>query len=228
MKIIKYFLTVYLMNLIINLTIIVKTKKGISMEKEKMVQTAKALDTFFKILKRIIMICAVVCVIVLGIFTVINFIAPDSVTGKYFDFVYIGPRTFAFSEKVAQDNKVVLCYTWIMVTASIAIISVACYAINLIRKILAPMTQGDPFHPAVGKEIRKLAFASLTIGIIQNIMNVVETLNVFTPFQNSPIESDTVNFLFDPSFLVVFFVLLLMSYIFQYGEELQKLSDETL
>lgn len=198
------------------------------MEKEKMVKTAKALDTFFKILKRIVMICAVVCVTALGIFTVTDLIAPDSVTGKYFDFVYIDPHTFAFSEKAAHDNKVVLIYTWIMVTAAVAIIFAACYAINIIRRILAPMTQGDPFHPTVGKEIRKLAFASLAIGIIQNIMNVVDTLKVFTPFQNSPIETDTVNFLFAPGLLVVFFVLLLMSYIFQYGEELQKLSDETL
>ena len=35
-------------------------------------------------------------------------------------------------------------------------------------------------------------------------------------------------FVFDLSFLVVYGVLLLLSYIFRYGEELQQLSDETL
>ncbi len=201
------------------------------MKKEKMVKTAKALDTVFKILERIIMICAAVCVAVLSIFTVVNFINPNSVTRTYFNLVYIEPLALGLSEEAAHDNNAILLYAWIMAAAAIAIISVVCYAINIIRKILAPMTQGNPFHPTVGKEIRRLAFASLAIGIIQSVMHVVETFHVFgldTLLQNSQIESGTVSFLFDPGFVVAFFILLLMSYIFQYGEELQKLSDETL
>ena len=135
---------------------------------------------------------------------------------------------------MAPDHNAFLLYAWIMTAAAVAIIAVVCYAIRIIRRILAPMTQGNPFHPTVGKEIRRLAFASLIIGVIQNIMSAVETLNMLrvfdlnTLFQNSQIQSVTANFRFDLGFLVVFFVLLLMSHIFTYGEELQKLSDETL
>ena len=42
------------------------------------------------------------------------------------------------------------------------------------------------------------------------------------------IRSVTVNYTFDLGFVIVFFVLLLMSYIFSYGAQLQQLSDETL
>lgn len=38
----------------------------------------------------------------------------------------------------------------------------------------------------------------------------------------------TVNFNIDLSFIIVAAVLLLMSYVFRYGEELQLMSDETL
>ena len=118
--------------------------------------------------------------------------------------------------------------------AAVVFVAVLFYAIGVIRKILAPMTQGDPFHPTVGREIRRLAFASLAIGIIQNAMSAVEVFSVLHIFdmnallQGSKIQSVTSNFNFELSFIVVFFVLLLMSYIFQYGEGLQKLSDETL
>lgn len=204
------------------------------MKQEKMIKIAKTLDTIFKILARIIMICAIVCVIILGIFTVIHFAEPDSVIGTDRNLVDIGPFTFELAEEVAPDNNAVLVYAWIMVAAVIAFIAVACYAIRIIRKILAPMTGGNPFHPTVGKEIRRLAFAALAVGIIQNMMNIAETLYVLrifdlnALFQNSKIRSVTANFRYNLSFLVVFLVLLLMSYIFQYGEELQKLSDETL
>ena len=204
------------------------------MEREKMIKTAKALDKLFRILQRIIIICAAVSVVVIGIFTVINAIGLNSTIGTDFHSVDIGPLTLELAEEVAPDNNAILIYAWTMAAAAIAIIAVGCYTISIIRKILAPMTQGDPFHPTVGKEIRKLAFASLIIGIIQNIMGAVETLSMPRIFHldtlllDSQIRSVTTNFRYDLSFIVVFFVLLLMSYIFHYGEELQKLSDETL
>lgn len=205
------------------------------MKKEKMVKTAKALDTLFKILKKIIIICAAVCIAVLAFFTVVNYMSPNSVIGKNFNLIFLGARRVKASGEVIRDNSFILIYAWMMMAAAIAIIFVVCYAIGIIRKILAPMTQGDPFHPTVGIEIRRLAFATLTIGIIRNLMYIAEVLNIPSIIDriillppNRQMESATVNFLFDPSFLVVFFVLLLMSYIFQYGEELQRLSDETL
>ena len=204
------------------------------MEREKMIKTAKALDKLFRILQRIIIICAAVSVVVIGIFTVINAIGLNSTIGTDFHSVDIGPLTLELAEEVAPDNNAILIYAWTMAAAAIAIIAVGCYAIGIIRKILAPMTQGDPFHPVVGKEIRRLAFASLVIGIVQNIMGAAETLSMLHIFHlntlllDSQIQSVTANFRYDVSFIVVFFVLLLMSYIFHYGEELQKLSDETL
>lgn len=203
------------------------------MEKEKLVKTAKALDTVFKVLEKIILICAVACVVVVGIITVINVVDPNTAIGTDFS-VDIGPLTFELTEEAVPDNNAVLINTWIMVATAVVIAAAGCYAFRIIRKILAPMTQGNPFHPTVGKEIRKLAFASLAIGILLNIISAAEVFNAFHTFnlnallQNSQIQSISADYGFDISFVVGFFVLLLMSYIFHYGEELQKLSDETL
>ena len=75
---------------------------------------------------------------------------------------------------------------------------------------------------------------ALVLGVVQNIAGAVETTNAVRHFgldrlvAGGQIRSVTANYTFDLSFLVVFFVLLLMSYIFRYGAELQQLSDETL
>ncbi len=204
------------------------------MNKSKIIKTAKALDKLFRISRRIIFILAIVTVALLCILTIMNMVNPNSVIGSDFNIVHIGPLMLELAEEYAPNNNAILIYCWIVAAEAAAIIGVLCYSLGVIRKILAPMTQGNPFHPAVGKEIRKLAFASLAIGIIQNIMSVAEVLNVLNIFdlnaliQDSQVNSITSNFHLDLNFIVVFFVLLLISYIFHYGEELQKLSDETL
>lgn len=220
---------------IMDLTIIVKFEEGgFVMAREKIARTAKGLDKALRIIRGIILVGAVVCAAVLGVFTVVNVVSHGSTAVGNYSAVDIGPLTFALTGEVAPDHNAFLLYAWIMTAAAVAIIAVVCYAIHIIRRILAPMTQGNPFHPTVGKEIRRLAFASLIIGVIQNIMGAVETLNMLRVFdlntllQNSQIQSVTANFRYDLGFFVVFFVLLLMSHIFTYGEELQKLSDETL
>ncbi len=204
------------------------------MKTGKMVNTAKALDKVFRILQRVIIICAAVSVIVLGIFTLMNAVNHNAVIGTDFNVVNIGPLTFELAEEIVPGNNAILIYAWIMAAAAIAFIAIVCYALGVFRKILKPMTEGNPFAPFVSNEIRKLAFASLAIGVVCNVMAFIEALNVILVFdlnsllQDSQIQSVNVNFHFDVTFVIVFFVLLLVSYIFRYGEELQKLSDETL
>ncbi len=204
------------------------------MKMEKMVRTAKTLDKVFKILQWVGMICAAVTALVLGIVTVMNAIDPDSFIGTAFHAVDIGPLTFQLAEEAAPDSSTILRYIWILAAAAIAFVAILCYVLGILRRILKPMTQGRPFAPFVSKEIRRLAFASLAVGVIYNVMSALETwgairfLDLTSLLQNSQIRSVTANFSCDVTFVIAFLVLLLVSYIFQYGEELQKESDETL
>lgn len=203
------------------------------METEKMIKTARGLDKLCRVLQVIAMVGAAVCIIILGVFTLLH-ATGHGIMQKGFDLVDIGPLTFKLTQAAALDNTAVLGYAWLMAAAAVAAVAVIYYALGIIRKIFAPMTQGDPFHPTVGQKIRKLAFASLAIGVIQNVMGAIETLGALRLFQlnswlqNGRIESVTANFRCDLSFIVWFFVLLLLSYVFRYGAMLQKLSDETL
>ena len=82
--------------------------------------------------------------------------------------------------------------------------------------------------------IKKVSYAVLVWGVIGNageLLSISATLRYFdfeALVAAGEICSVTVNYQFDFTFLLVFFLLLLMSYIFRYGAELQRLSDETL
>ena len=210
------------------------------MKTQKMVKTAKVLEKVCKILQRVAVVCIVVAVVFLGVFTVMNAINPNTVFGIGADFniVGIGPFTFELSEEIAPNNNAILIYAWSMAVPTVVFVVLICHTLGIFRKILKQMTEGNPFAPAVSGEIRKLAFISLAIGAINNLFGIIEALNVFYVFdlnslinsliQNSQIQSVSVNFHFDVAFVAMFFILLLLSYVFRYGEELQKLSDETL
>ena len=108
------------------------------------------------------------------------------------------------------------------------------YAFGLIRKILKPMTEGRPFDLSVGENLKKIGYVSLVLGVVKNAGTMLETAAAFKAFDLAELASDgairsiSATYTFDLSFLVVFFVLLLMAHIFRYGAELQQLSDETL
>lgn len=205
---------------------------------DKLMKTAKRLDTFFLVLQKIIKITMIVMVCVLGVLTVANVVNPNAIIANGFYSVDIGPITIKLAESYSpEDNNMVLAYAWIVVVlAAIAVIAVY-YAFGQVRKILQPMSEGSPFHPTVSTNIRKVAYVSIIMGIVTNAVSFIETLNAIEMIEklnlveyikDGSIQSITANFNIDMTFLVVFFLLLLMSYIFRYGEELQQQVDETL
>lgn len=204
------------------------------MNEMKLMKTAKRLDAFFKVMQRIIAVCMIVMVVVVGVLTVVNAVNPEAVIGEDFHMIDIGPVTVELAEELAPDNGAVLTYAWIAVALGLAAAAAVYWAFGCIRKILAPMTVGDPFHESVSTNIKKVGYAVLVWGVISNVGKMLETSAALRYFNfeslaaTGEIRSVTVNYQFDLTFLLVFFLLLLVSYIFRYGTELQRLSDETL
>ena len=100
--------------------------------------------------------------------------------------------------------------------------------------ILKPMVFEKPFASCVSKNIRKLSWIILIgEGIFQVVMLGVELLlyrafDFSNLFFNDKIISCKIDYMFDGTFIMVFAIIYLLSYVFQYGEELQIQSDETL
>jgi hypothetical protein len=96
------------------------------------------------------------------------------------------------------------------------------------------MEQGQPFGDAVVPNLKKLAWLSLIGGGIFEIVKLVMlalilgSRDLMAFFNPAVVQSVEVQYEMNLWFVAVFILLMLMSHIFAYGQQLQQLSDETL
>lgn len=108
------------------------------------------------------------------------------------------------------------------------------YILQQLKFIFKLMAEGRPFHGQISPAIRRIAFTELVgnivLCILQNIggFALYQVYKMDRLFQNPYILGCKFNFSFDFTCILIFGLLLLLSYVFKYGEELQTLSDETL
>jgi hypothetical protein len=96
------------------------------------------------------------------------------------------------------------------------------------------MAEEKPFDSIVSTNLKKLANLSIHFGILYNVIILAEQIiAVFVYDLPGLLISDKIThisgmFNVDLTFVVYWAILLLLSYVFRYGEDLQQLSDETL
>ncbi len=204
------------------------------MDTEKLKKNAKGLDTFLKVIQKIILISMIIALGIFLILTVAYYVDTDFMIGETSYEIYVGPITLTLSEESIPSNGSILGHGWILFALGAISAAVTYYSLGCIRRILQPITQGNPFYSAVGKDIRKIGYACIIWGFVENVLEVLEVQNILHNYNlsnmvnGSAISSVTVNYNLDLTFLIIFFVVLLLSYIFEYGVNLQQLSDETL
>ena len=204
------------------------------MENKKMIGTAQKLDVLFKILQVIIVVGLIASCIIMIALTVVNRMNPDVLSGAVNYSFTMGPASVELTPEQTPDFAAVLPLGWVAFALSGTAALAVWFCLKYIRDILKPMKQGNPFHSEVVKDFKKLAWVVMITGIVRNIVNWVGTgiavaqWNLAELANVAGIQSVQVNVDFEFGFLVVFFGLLLMSYIFEYGTSLQQLSDETL
>jgi hypothetical protein len=124
----------------------------------------------------------------------------------------------------------------IIVTLAAAIIAliVVWLCLKKLREILVPMKGGRPFDAGISEKIRQLALTVLIGGGVAEICRAVgavfeiKAYDLNALFNNPSFEHITFNYGISLWFVVVALVLFFLSYVFRYGEELQRESDETL
>lgn len=198
-------------------------------------KTATILDKILHILSIVIKIVAVSLIVGLGILAAgFLFDLPPHLIGTGYNHADLGFVTFTVAEGFLPDHQII----WYEVAAEL-ILSLICmvpahFSVKAIRNILAPMKNGEPFHNTVSVNLSRLARYVCSLGIGLNLQEIISNI-LLTKAYDLPnlLLSEKITyvefmFTFDFGFLLVYAVLLLLSYIFRYGEELQQLSDETL
>ena len=204
------------------------------MELQKMARTAGLLERLLKILQCLAAGVVALAAALLTVLTVLNAFGRPELLRTDSNALRIGSLSFEFAGEVAADGGALLLYAWSVLAAAALFAALLWWALAILRKILRTMAAGTPFASGVSGEIRRLAFLSLGLGAVQNGIGLIEDWSLPRVFdierllENSAFRSVTVNYTFQADFVVVFLVLLLLSCVFRYGAELQKLSDETV
>lgn len=197
---------------------------------EKMINSAKFFHTFVKVGYAIFNAAAWIC----GVVAVLIWFLPKSAFQEGEEMLSFGPVT------ITRITDGVLAPEWVrlgvfeILLVAFAVFVFICFVLRVVRRILEPMSQGQPFRENVADDIKKLAWICLIGGLVVEIVKTVgialqlgrqDLMVYFNPAMVSKVE---VEYSFSTWYIWVFALLMLMSHVFRYGQQLQQLSDETL
>ena len=202
---------------------------------DKLVSTARKIDTVFKIADVMLKIALVACLVCIGIVVVGEiFDLPSEMIGTVDQLLEFGPLTFHVAEAFTPSIDSMLLPAALLLALGAACSFIGILCVKTIRAILAPMKEGKPFASEISRNLRKLGWQSLILGAAVQVMKSVSLFTLFFMqhveelLMSEKITHVDLNASFDISFLIIPALLFLLAYVFRYGEELQTLSDETL
>lgn len=197
--------------------------------------TAKKLDKVFEIAHIVLGALAIACLVGVALIVIAYLLKwdPEKIGTGYENFD-IGFLELQVAQAFAPSKWLVLLQGAITLTVGCRLAYDARRGVGYIREILHPMTEGKPFDAVISTNLKKLARLSINLGILINIIRISEqVMTVFVYDLPGLLISEKIThvggmFQLDLTFLIYWAILLLLSYVFRYGEELQQLSDETL
>lgn len=189
----------------------------------KLSKTAKTIDTIAKVIFWLTIVVGIIAM--LGLFIV-----------KTDDFnqISLGNVNLTLSESYMATIQPSVIPRALMPLTILITMGCGCYSIWILRKILAPMINQTPFEESVSMNLRKLGWFTLISGTILQILEIAYQTLLFSNyrveefFNPANISDIMLNFQLDITFVYASVALFVLAFIFRYGEELQKLSDETL
>ena len=197
--------------------------------------TAKKLDKIFEITRIVLgalAVAAVVFIILIGFAYVMGW-DPEFIGTGYASFS-IGFLELEAAPGYGPDPWLVLGHAAFTLAVSILLLLDGRRGIGYVRNILQPMTEEKPFDTSASTNLKKLAKLSIRIGVLWNIIVLSESIVMVFVFDlpglllNEKISHIGGTFQVDLSFLIYWAIFTLLSYVFQHGQQLQQLSDETL
>ena len=197
--------------------------------------TARKLDKVLEIAHIVFGALAIACIVGVALIAVAYVLKLDpSMIGTAYENFDIGFLELTVAEGYAPDKWLVLLQAAITLLVSCRLMYEGRCGVGYIREILQPMAEEKPFESIVSSNLKKLARLSITMGILYNIIILSEQIIALFVYDlpalllSEKIVHVDGMFTLDLAFLVYWAILLLLSYVFRYGEHLQQLSDETL
>ena len=197
--------------------------------------TAKKLDRIFEIVYIVLgalAIASIVFIVLIGLAYVLKW-DPEMIGTGYASFD-VGFLELEVAENYSPSKWLVLLQAAITLAVGCRLLYDGRRGVGYIREILKPMTEEKPFDSIVSTNLKKLARLSINLGILWNVIILAEQIMVVFVYDlpglliSEKITHVGGMFNVDLTFLIYWAILMLLSYVFRYGESLQQLSDETL
>ena len=197
--------------------------------------TAKKLDRVLEIAHIVLGALAIACIVGVALIAAAHLfqLNPEQIGVGYVNFD-IGFLELTVAQSYAPSKWLVLVQASLLLIVCGHLARAGRQGIGYIREILHPMTEGKPFDSIISTNLKKLARLSIELGVLYNILLLIEQImTVFVYDIPGLLISEKIThvggmFTLDLTFLIYWAILMLLSYVFRYGEELQQLSDETL
>ena len=201
------------------------------MKLEKMKKTAGILYTITNIIRILVIIAFVVVAVAAGvIFFIPGTVIPEGIITTS---VSLGDVTVHLAEGAAVGTMDKSRFSIILAFAAV-ILLLTLYGLRMVKQVLKPMKEGRPFDESIADSLRRLGHVVLASGIVSCVLaylsqaamlGVIDYKELFNPALVTGVE---IRSSFSINFIFVALALYLMSYVFRYGSELQRESDETL
>ena len=197
--------------------------------------TAKKLDKVFEIAHIVFGALAIASIVGVALIAVAYIFKMDpSFIGTNYEKFDIGFLELEIAPAVAPDKWLILAQAAITLLVACRLFYDGRRGIGYIREILKPMIEEKPLDSIVSTNLKKLAKLSIVLGILFNVIILAEQIMTVFVYDlpglliSEKITHVTGMFQIDLTFLIYWAILMLLSYVFRYGESLQQLSDETL
>lgn len=197
--------------------------------------TAKKLDKVFEIAGIVLGALAIACVVLVALIGLAYIFKWDpEMIGTGYENFDVGFLELTVAKQYAPNKWLVLLHAAIILAVSCRLCYDGRKGVGYIREILKPMKEEKPFASIVSTNLKKLARLSINLGILANIIFLAEQIiTVFVYDLPGLLLSERIihvsgMFKVDLAFLIYWAILMLLSYVFSYGEQLQQLDDETL
>ena len=133
-----------------------------------------------------------------------------------------------------QDSVLSLALLFITLFIMISLLILWYLMLSKLDIIITNAISGQIFSPTSGRSLKMISVYVIIEGVINLIASFISSNTIskyifnLELFNTDIVSSVTVKTDYDISFLITAFIIFILAKIFAYGEELQKLSDETL
>jgi len=204
---------------------------------EKIIRASQRLDKAISIVWAVLIALAGTGIVALLIVTAVPGPVVDVIKGRQGPFTVDLSVMKLWMSSPSPATGDVRAFTLSLAVAIAVCLVFALVAIRLLRRILSEMKQGHPFSPNIATHIRGIAYVIFACAFLEPVLPlvpacfIVKLSGVEQVVSASPmVEKVEFTFHYSTDILAVLisFVVLLLSFVFDYGAKLQQEPDETL